>query len=869
MMSSENVIYQLAIRPFQDGHSDLATLANFVDKCIESPPLDPLPDAAAYLEVLPENVEWSQQTSLSFYNYITILTLLIAELWDDEHLIALGAARNLWEIGRNDVESAAQTRVLLPALASHSACTRSPDTHALITGLRGLFDLCETDRELNIETVEFLDEGLAFPNSGFSSQQLQELLLNSEMSVGKNTPPTWNELVAHIRSDAEQVRQILIDIYPRAFFALRYRRMADDYLKGEHLKAIEVSCEGVKEILSTPGAEYLTTNDLERLRAEYIATNEGLLGLLQSCIHLLNRAEALLYPTDPWSLTYLIHISAAKVRLRAFKASQQEDLIRSGRRFVLRAAWRVRWISPLLLNNARNLLAKIYQAWNKADRAHRCWAGMLRSIGNRPYDASILSIVATANAAMGELAMESGDFPAAKEYCLTAISQSDINLESDTLNNHLSLEEWDGYILDNTISACAATSDSAAAVEVFERWYRASELIRHLGLQPANIEAIQDMLDNGSAIVYIATSKQGISLVVVLKDDAKAYLMEDFNWQDLQTALGPWFKAVWRMRNTSQSQTLESLRIFQEAMNITLSQLTPVVRSTATLLTKHGVHRAVMIPGRGLGSLPLHAIPLDMDKEDGGRFGDVVDILYAPNATVWLRATLAQSERCHEQRFDAFSTSDIGFSLELIQAAALWGDTNPPHVDASASDFLQIVAETGILHVSCHGWFWVVDDRTKGLDVDTGLDLGGERLEWRDLLDKLRLPCARLVVLSACESLLLSHRDVLNQQFGLPYAFLAAGAPLLLGTNWRVEATATALLVTRFHENIVLKKLLSSRGLTEAQVWLRKLSRIQVKEALVSYFGREAEGAWIPEGKHPYGHPYWWAGFRLIGADLQ
>ena len=862
----ENALYKLATRPFQDGHADLATLANFVDRCIANPPLAPLPDNETYFEVLPENVDWSQQSSAAFYSYVTFIAFLVAELWAKNHSIALFAAGSLWDIATHDAISADQTRLLLAALTRHPAYASDPETHALVAGLRGLFDLHDSERTLTPEILEVLDAGIAFPRSGFVKHELQGLLWSRE-GTGELAPPlTWNALIAYADSRQTELRSRLLDIYPRAFFALRYWRMADDAL--EQLQMVEAVCEDSREIAEAPGAEYLSKNQMDTLRANSVRAFETLIGALQSCLHLLNRAENLLHQSDPWTLTYMIRFTAARVRLRGFTWTHDEDLLKSARGHALRAAWATRHQVPFLYDNARNELAKIYSSGNQPESAKMLWGFMLRRIAKHSSDNVASSVAASANAALGELSLRSGDVQAAKAYCLAAIDSARSELVRGTSGDHFNLDDWTGNLLDNAIAACIATGDAGAAVEIFERWYRAAPLTRHLHLAPLTEMSLRANLPEDTAAVYLSTAKLGLSVVVVTKARTTGFLLEQFDWSTLKGTLGPWLKATWRIRTATPTQVLESLNMFGQALERTLAQLTPIVQTLADCLSDNDVGRVVLIPGRELGSLPLHAVPLGPGIDRGARFGDLVDILYAPNATIWLWGVQAQSERRAQNRFEAFATGESGFSAELQQAAALWESASSPHINASAPEFLKLAAESAILHVSCHGWFWVVYGDANRLDVDAGLDLGGGRLTWRNLLDDLRLPQARLVVLSACESLLLSHRDILNQQFGLPYAFLAAGAPLLLGTSWRVEATATALLITRFHENLRRRAHAASRALAEAQCWLRGLTRAEVGESVTHYFGGKADGYWIPAGNHPYAHPYWWAGFRLIGADL-
>jgi len=102
---------------------------------------------------------------------------------------------------------------------------------------------------------------------------------------------------------------------------------------------------------------------------------------------------------------------------------------------------------------------------------------------------------------------------------------------------------------------------------------------------------------------------------------------------------------------------------------------------------------------------------------------------------------------------------------------------------------------------------------------------------------------ADLVTLSACQTGL--GRETPGEGYvGLAQAFLRAGARSLLVSLWRVEDEATALLMTRFYENLAGSRgepMSKARALQEAKHWLRS------------------------QAQPSFPHPCSWAGFILIG----
>jgi CHAT domain-containing protein len=98
---------------------------------------------------------------------------------------------------------------------------------------------------------------------------------------------------------------------------------------------------------------------------------------------------------------------------------------------------------------------------------------------------------------------------------------------------------------------------------------------------------------------------------------------------------------------------------------------------------------------------------------------------------------------------------------------------------------------------------------------------------------------ADLVVLSACETAL-GRIGAGEGMIGLSWAFLVAGSKSLLVSQWKVESESTAQLMVSFYKNL-------RKGKTKAE------SLRLAAQAL---------------SRNPrYRHPFYWAGFVLIGES--
>jgi tetratricopeptide (TPR) repeat protein len=172
------------------------------------------------------------------------------------------------------------------------------------------------------------------------------------------------------------------------------------------------------------------------------------------------------------------------------------------------------------------------------------------------------------------------------------------------------------------------------------------------------------------------------------------------------------------------------------------------------------------------------------------------------------------------------------------------------------------------------------------LPDDPLANAGGPRLDGfltaREVRDGWKLD-AELVTLSACETAIGQYGGG-DGLLGFAQAFLAVGSRAVCLSLWRVDDTATALLMDRFYRNLLgardgLKGPMGkAAALAEAKAWLRELSSDEVlkhtaalTKGVVRGPGQKALQLEPPKvengqkGVKPFAHPRYWAAFILVG----
>lgn len=190
-----------------------------------------------------------------------------------------------------------------------------------------------------------------------------------------------------------------------------------------------------------------------------------------------------------------------------------------------------------------------------------------------------------------------------------------------------------------------------------------------------------------------------------------------------------------------------------------------------------------------------------------------------------------------------------------------------------------------LLHIAAHGFYGrhsevpsPPDNSEKpanDLMKECGLYLAGEDPLTADDISELSLSGVRLCVLSACDS---GMGGIVGNEgsFGLRRGFFLAGCRLLLINLWSIYDLAGMQFMKLFYEGLVSKKLSAAAALEEAKQAMRGMTVREWLTTLHSLLSEEAS-PYLMDALHtyshqngaskPFAHPYYWAGYVLVGCD--
>jgi CHAT domain-containing protein/tetratricopeptide (TPR) repeat protein len=262
-----------------------------------------------------------------------------------------------------------------------------------------------------------------------------------------------------------------------------------------------------------------------------------------------------------------------------------------------------------------------------------------------------------------------------------------------------------------------------------------------------------------------------------------------------------------------------------------------------------------IVPDSFLWTLPFQALT----TKRGNYLIEQFALYYAPSLSVLHEMTDRTRQRNTNGSLIAFGNPVIGRDEKLNQdlcplpeaetevaevAAAIRSKVKKVFVgrEADEKSFKALASTYGTIHLATHG---VLDNRnplySHLLLTKTDGDIENDgSLEAREIMN-MRLN-ADLAVLSACET---GNGRISPGEgvIGMSWAFFVAGTRSMVVSQWRVNSASTSQLMKNFYQALAAH--LNRRNKSES---LRKASLLLLKDPR-------------------YRHPFYWAGFVLVGTN--
>ncbi|MEY2834076.1 MAG: hypothetical protein RLZZ574_3336 [Cyanobacteriota bacterium] len=274
-------------------------------------------------------------------------------------------------------------------------------------------------------------------------------------------------------------------------------------------------------------------------------------------------------------------------------------------------------------------------------------------------------------------------------------------------------------------------------------------------------------------------------------------------------------------------------------------------------LEAENIDTLLLCTGPKLRSLPFAAL------HDGNKFViEKYNLALIPAFTLTDTSYQAQPDR----QVLAMGTSEfknlpslpgVGIELETI-VPKLWSGRKITDRDFTVANLQDVHQREGfeIIHIASHSQF------NPGSPDDSFIQFSDRRLSLAQIEElNLELPPVDLLVLSACQTALGDE----DAEYGFAGLAMQAGVKSALASLWAIDDTGTVVLMSDFYQQ--LKSTPSkSAALRQAQINLLQ-RKIFVEENEIQGLDVAVDLAQISldEQNQDFTHPYYWAGFTLIG----
>jgi len=280
--------------------------------------------------------------------------------------------------------------------------------------------------------------------------------------------------------------------------------------------------------------------------------------------------------------------------------------------------------------------------------------------------------------------------------------------------------------------------------------------------------------------------------------------------------------------------------------------------SIRDLLDRHEIKRLVIVPDGILHRLPIHSA---IDHK--------IDVTYAPSAAVLIQTISKSKEvpdkvlfinpKCLQEADYEVRLLEEKFKGEEFVVSKLEGK------DATAGAIISNMRIHSLYHFSGHAESNFESPFDSFL-LAAGCDEKVGSLSAKEIMIEGAFRPGAWIVLGACETGI-APTDPSGEYLGLPAAFLAAGASIVISTLWKVHAGTPLIIFDHFYENIITRGLSASAALREACNVLHEIKMTDIRDFEISNSLPHGIVLTSDEAKiFPLLNPIHWAPFIVYGA---
>lgn len=299
-------------------------------------------------------------------------------------------------------------------------------------------------------------------------------------------------------------------------------------------------------------------------------------------------------------------------------------------------------------------------------------------------------------------------------------------------------------------------------------------------------------------------------------------------------------------------------------------------------LHSQGVRQIILCPDKALALFPHHGVILNIGR-DGRKecLLDRYEIVYIPQGK-FSQVSYGEPQPTYLSLLgtDGDTLSDVGIASLCALAPEYIKEW---HANDGREKLASDLSSASALTFLGHGKYdW--DDPSQsflGLLTDSRGNGYNDVITLEDLVAQIS-PHIDLITLAGCETGLPKITAPVSDYAGFAEdLFLQRGVSTIISTLWPVQQISTILLMRQFHQYWLRgtpatneKPLSPAKALRKAQLWLRALTREQAiaeLETLASVYSSDEiakEIQALREGivEQPYGHPYFWSTFYVMGV---